>query len=143
MDEVDGAADRPVAWTIVVLNRGWGARELLPDARAMADAGEGAVMLVYVVGARWRPRRLWLRHGRGVIRRALGPGGPGRAISLTVCASVVAGVALAADASGGLVLIRLGDARREAELRSRRISRIAVDVRGRRPGRGAATGPGH
>lgn len=137
-----GAPDVPVAWTIVVLNRGWGARELLPDARAMADAGDGAVMFVFVVGTRWRPRRVWLRYGRRLIRRALGPGGPGRATSLTVSPSVLSGVALAADATGGLVMIRLGDVRREADLRSRRISRFAVDVRRRDPA-GAAAGSGH
>jgi hypothetical protein len=43
---MNGTVDRPVEWAIVVLNRGWGASSLLPEARRRADAGEAAAMLV-------------------------------------------------------------------------------------------------
>lgn len=137
MGETFGGADRPVAWTVLVLNRGWGGRDLLPEARRWADEGDGAVMLVYVVGLRRRPRRLWLWQGRRVLRRALGEGGPARATSLTLAKTVLTGVALAVDATGGLVMIQLGDRRRDAELGAHRISRIALDVGRHHPGRAA------
>jgi hypothetical protein len=114
--------------SIVVLNRGWGSRELLPEARELADAGDRTIILLYVVRMRRRPRRVWLWHGRRVIRRALGASGPRLATSLTLSRSIAAGVGMVAAATGGSVMIRLGDADRDAELRTRCIPRLAVDV---------------
>ena len=122
--------DRPAGWTIVVLNRGWGARSLLPEACRRAAAGEGAIMATYVVGERLRPRRAWIWHARRVLLRALGPGGPALATSLTVARSVAAGVGLVAEGTGGAVMIRLGDARREAQLREGGIRSVPVDTDG-------------
>jgi nucleotide-binding universal stress UspA family protein len=125
---MNGAVDRPVEWTIVVLNRGWGASSLLPEARRRADAGEAAAMLVYVVGERRRPRRAWLWHARRTLRRAVGSGGPALATSLMLARSVAAGVGLVAQGTGGVVMIRPGDARREAQLAERRIRPLPVDT---------------
>ena len=129
---------RPQAWTIIVLNRGWGARTLLPAARRLADLGDRPIMLVYVVGMRRRPRRAWQWHGRRVILHALGPSGPSVASSLMRSATVTKGVRLAAVATGGTVMIRRGDVQREGELRAMRIATFAVDVV--RPGPGGRTG---
>jgi nucleotide-binding universal stress UspA family protein len=125
---MNGAVDRPVEWTIVVLNRGWGASCLLPEARRRADAGEAAAMLVYVVAERRRPRRAWLWHARRTLRRAVGSGGPALATSLTLARSVAAGVGLVAQGTGGAVMIRPGDARHEAQLAERRIRPLPVDT---------------
>jgi len=125
---MNGTVDRPLGWTIVVLNRGWGASSLLPEARRRADAGEAAAILVYVVGERWRPRRAWLWHARRTLRRAVGSGGPALATSLTLARSVAAGVGLVAQGTGGTVLIRPGDARREAQLAERRVRPLPVDA---------------
>jgi hypothetical protein len=119
----DGAGAR----TIVVLNRGWAARALVPEARRLAAEGERSIVLVYVVPSRRRPRRLWLWLGRRTIRRVLGPHGSSMATVLTVSRSVIAGVGLVASATGGEVVVRLGDARRDAELRTRCIPRLALD----------------
>ena len=134
-------ADGSLAWSIVVLNRGWGARTLLPEARLLAEAGDRAIMLVYVVGRRRRPRRAWLWHGRRAIRRAVGTRPPALATSLTLAESVIAGLGLAAAATGGSVMIRLGDSRHDAELRAKGIPRLALDHRPERPIRPAGPPP--
>jgi hypothetical protein len=122
--------DRPAEWTIVVLNRGWGARTLLPEARRRAAAGECATVLIYVVRERRRPRRAWLWHARRTLRRAVGPDGSVLATSLTLSRSVVAGVGLVAAGTGGAVMVRADDARREAELHDGHIPRLSVDPDG-------------
>ncbi len=135
---MSASGTRPPASTIIVLNRGWGARTLLPEAGRLADRGDRAIMLVYVVGMRRRPRRAWLWHGRRVIRRALGPSGSTVASSLLCSETVTTGAGLAAVATGGVVMIRLGDVNREAELRARGIAHSALDVV--RPGPGLRAG---
>jgi hypothetical protein len=117
-----------------------GARRLLPEACRRAAVGEPAIMATYVGRERLRPRRAWIWHARRVLLCALGPGGPVLATSLTVARSVAAGVGLVADGTGGAVMILLGDARREAQLREGGIRSFPVDPDGpavaRRPAPG-------
>lgn len=84
-------------------------------------------MLVYVVSERRRPRRAWLWLARRTLNRAVGRGGPALATCLTLSRSVTAGVGLVAAGTGGAVMIRLGDTRREVELRDKRIPQFPVD----------------
>jgi len=127
--EVDGLEERPVEWTIVVVNHGWGGPALWDQARRRARGGDGATMLLYVVREGRHPRRVWLGHARRALQHAVGAGGAGLASSLLVSRSVLEGVRLVASGTGGAVAIRLGDSRHQAQLSELHVPYVLVDSR--------------